>query len=565
MKKLIAVLLVLAMLCGLSACGASDKKSEETSEVTSTVEQETSEEASSEEEKRDPVTITMYPVNANITSGTVGGWMGEFLLEHGFILEIWAYSDEKLNAMMASGDLPDIVLSQGKDVAGALAQSGLLVDLGENMDKLPNIAENESLMTAFQYVQDYVTGGEKNLMALNVGPASQLPSISTLKFNWEVYEQIGCPEFDNLDELIDVFKEMQEAYPTSSTGKDTYAMYLFNSMDKNNFYNAISYYSIQGYSTDLSYFGVMNETTQEYTYLLDEGSLYKDALKFMNTMYREGLLDPDSITTDRPTQYAVLENHDALAGWPAVPGWENWGYYPAYSDSFKAVYSSAGNPFGTDQYIGVNAKSENVDAALEFVNLWADPYFVRTMQSGPQGEFWDIDAEGKAFVTEKGYARYVNGEASKIGDEDYVPFNCPFILYAYTVLEDGGTVNMESSLEVLKKLQESDIQKSWSETYGGEDYFTLMSENNQILDTRFGLATMFSETISDELNLLKGSAKDVIINASWKMVYAETDEAFEQLWAEAVKEAEEAGAREVFNWRASELEKGYEIVEGYLK
>ncbi len=562
MKKMISVLLALVMLCSLVACGASNEESK-----TSTVEQQSSEQEASPstEEKKDPVTITMYPVNANITSGTVGGWLGEYLLDHGFILEIWAYSDEKLNAMMASGDLPDVVLSQGKEVAGALAQSGMLVDLGENMDKLPNIAENEKLMTAFQYVQDYVTGGQKNLMALNVGPGSQLPSISTLKMNWEVYEKIGCPEFDSLDELIDVFKKMQEAYPKSSTGKDTYAMYLFNSMDKNNFYNAISYYCFTGYSTDLSYFGVMNEATQEYIYLLDEGSLYKDALKFMNTMYREGLLDPDSITTDRPTQYAVLESHDALAGWPAVPGWENWGYYPAYSEFFKASYNEAGNPFGTDQYVGVNAKSKNVDAALEFVNLLADPDFTRTLQSGPQGEFWDVNAEGKAYVTEKGFARYVNGESSKIGDEEYVPFNCPLILGPYNVLEDGGTVNMESSMEVLKKLEESDTQKSWSKVYGADSYFELLKENDQVLDTRFGLATKFCDTISDELNLLKGSAKDVLINASWKMVYAETDEAFEQLWAAAVKDCEEAGARDVFNWRASEVKKGYEIVEGYLK
>lgn len=52
-----------------------------------------------------PQTITFYPRDANVSSGLVGGFKGEYFASRGFNLDIWAYSDEKTNAILASGAL----------------------------------------------------------------------------------------------------------------------------------------------------------------------------------------------------------------------------------------------------------------------------------------------------------------------------------------------------------------------------------------------------------------------------------------------------------------------------
>ena len=81
-------------------------------------------------------TITFYPSAANVSSGAVGGYKGEFFASRGFNLEVWAYSDERTNAILASGDLPDVMFVP-EDSLDIMIQGGMLVNLDEHMDKLP--------------------------------------------------------------------------------------------------------------------------------------------------------------------------------------------------------------------------------------------------------------------------------------------------------------------------------------------------------------------------------------------------------------------------------------------
>ena len=63
MKKLLTLLLAVVMLMSMAACAP--EQSAGTPD--------------------DPVTITLYPLNANLQSGTVDGWLGEYLLSKGII------------------------------------------------------------------------------------------------------------------------------------------------------------------------------------------------------------------------------------------------------------------------------------------------------------------------------------------------------------------------------------------------------------------------------------------------------------------------------------------------
>ena len=69
MKKLLALLLALVMVLSMAACAPADTGSSNPDTTGS----------NGETTPPDPVTITLYPLNANLTSGTVGGWLGEFL------------------------------------------------------------------------------------------------------------------------------------------------------------------------------------------------------------------------------------------------------------------------------------------------------------------------------------------------------------------------------------------------------------------------------------------------------------------------------------------------------
>ena len=82
MKKILCMLLAVVMAFGLVACANSGNNGGASNNGGEGVE--------GGSENKEPVTITLYPTNANVTSGKVGGWLGDYLLSKGFILAVKA-------------------------------------------------------------------------------------------------------------------------------------------------------------------------------------------------------------------------------------------------------------------------------------------------------------------------------------------------------------------------------------------------------------------------------------------------------------------------------------------
>ena len=117
-KRIVAWLLIMTMVLGLAGCGAASAGSTAGSEGGSTA-----------QEGSAAKTITLYPYNAGLQSGPVTGWLGDYLLEKGIILEVIPYSEEKTQAMLASGSLPDIVVFNSATNAKAALEAGMLLSL----------------------------------------------------------------------------------------------------------------------------------------------------------------------------------------------------------------------------------------------------------------------------------------------------------------------------------------------------------------------------------------------------------------------------------------------------
>ena len=565
MKRVISSLLVLTMIGSLAACAnTSQGENKENSTVKETTTSQ-KDSAASKEEAEEPITVTMYPANANLTSGTVGGWRGDYLLEQGFVLDVWAYSDEKLSAILASGDLPDILLLPSGSEFEIISESGLLLDLEPYLDQLPHLTGNEMVQTAMDYTKEYITNGTLNLIPCGVGPAEIATNTerNAVKFNWELYESIGCPSFSNLDELVDILKQMQKAYPETEDGMNVYAMHLFNSMDTSYFYGIYNYFAITGFGiSDLPYFIETNYFDESFDYILDDDSNYKKGLAFFNRLYKEGLLDPESINTERNTQSQKLGNGAGLAGWAAAPGWENSGYYPVYFDEVKTCYAMNGNPYGNGIYVAVNAKCDNLEGVLKYLDMMADPDKLLPLISGPEGELWELNDEGKAVVTDEGKGFVVGDttETPTVGDEEFIAINTFWIVSHTTMTSFDFPVYIYNSEEAVNLRADSETQRKWKELYGYENYLTMLQDKGNVITEPFdALISTYCTQPTDEQSLIMTAAKDIIVPASWKMVYADTEEEFERIWADAVKDCEELGIQEIFEWRVSELQNGIEI------
>lgn len=577
-KRPFALGLAGAMALSMAACGSSSS-----STASSTVAESASESAESTAQfnigevgtttSADVPTITLYPRDANLTSGLVGGYKGDYFASRGFNVEVWAYSDEKTNAILASGDMPDIMYIPAKNVDDMI-ESGMLLNLDDYLDQMPHVQSYDGLDTALNYVREYRSNdtGSVYVMPLVVGDnathylASDTTERNAVKLNWAAYEAAGCPEITDMDSLLDATEAMLAAMPTAEDGNPMYGTVLNSGSDTSYWACMVMWYRMQGYlEQELPYLLEENMVDGTVESILSEDSMYYQGLKWYNSAYKRGLIDPDSISNDRATQKPKVDNGYTITPSGYLPGWANT-YMPYYVPGTKIYYNYT-NTYGDSNYvIGINAKTENLEACLNFIDMLADPDAYLWIRSGPAGEIWDVDENGVATITETGIEsakKYgTGGVFTTSSGEEIALWNTPWIvsdggaLTSYTDAEGNPRANMTSTwTEMLEISTDNDAVRAWQKDTGYDTWMDWLNENNAYADSSaLDDITTFVSIPDDVMQLTIDSIKDVVTTASWKMVYAESDADFDALWDKMVSDCEGLGAEDIISWRLADIE-----------
>ena len=572
-KRVLALALATAMV--LTACGqkpaANTSESTKTSESTPAKEESTPA-ASEKEEVKEPVTITLYPKDANLFSGEVTGYRGEALAEHGIKLEVWAYSDEKTTAMMTSGDFPDMMYvspATQSDIFETLVQTDKLIDYSDYAEYLPHVlgdkVANEWITPNIDVIRENYSAGTGGLYVLpfgtgvNQGIYAQTGTFdrNTPKLKWDVYEAIGAPEVTDMWSLIDIAEQMLEYQPTLEDGTKMYGCFLDNS--ENKYFNNLSLWlNWHGSAvSDTQYMAERHVATAEVKYIFDDDSYFKEGLKWHNELYKRGLIDPDSISTSRADQAPKLDNGFAVLPSGSLPGWATK-YYEVFPSDATLVRSFTTKNYTGGHSIVIFKDSENIEACLELVDMMADPYEWMKVYYGPDGCIWQendgvlsITDEFAAWLKEKGS---INFFPMPDGTE-YSIFNTTTLFAAGTPLLDHVDINGDpvpyiptSWPDAQEITTNNDNWNAWKETMDAEDLWDYTEKNGitVIQDSPFdGVAYPVPD---DSMKLTISALADTVVPACWKMVYAETEEEFNQIWDQMVKDAEVQGAKEVFDW-----------------
>lgn len=577
-KRPFALGLAGAMALSMAACGSSSS-----STASSTVAESASESAESTTQfnigevgtttSADVPTITLYPRDANLTSGLVGGYKGDYFASRGFNVEVWAYSDEKTNAILASGDMPDIMYIPAKNVDDMI-ESGMLLNLDDYLDQMPHVQSYDGLDTALNYVREYRSNdtGSVYVMPLVVGDnathylASDTTERNAVKLNWAAYEAAGCPEITDMDSLLDATEAMLAAMPTAEDGNPMYGTVLNSGSDTSYWACMVMWYRMQGYlEQELPYLLEENMVDGTVESILSEDSMYYQGLKWYNSAYKRGLIDPDSISNDRATQKPKVDNGYTITPSGYLPGWANT-YMPYYVPGTKIYYNYT-NTYGDPNYvIGINAKTENLEACLNFIDMLADPDAYLWIRSGPAGEIWDVDENGVATITETGIEsakKYgTGGVFTTSSGEEIALWNTPWIvsdggaLTSYTDAEGNPRANMTSTwTEMLEISTDNDAVRAWQKDTGYDTWMDWLNENNAYADSSaLDDITTFVSIPDDVMQLTIDSIKDVVTTASWKMVYAESDADFDALWDKMVSDCEGLGTEDIISWRLADIE-----------
>lgn len=559
-KRIVAWLLIMTMVLGLAGCGAASAGSTAGSEGGSTA-----------QEGSAAKTITLYPYNAGLQSGPVTGWLGDYLLEKGIILEVIPYSEEKTQAMLASGSLPDIVVFNSATNAKAALEAGMLLPLDDYQDPLPHVMENDILKAGLDYAREYygTEDGELSILPFGVGKNTLYAAADTdryaIKLNYQLYEQIGAPEFEKLEDVIPILKEMQQAYPQNEEGMNVYAMNLFSDFDTTHFFNMMSIYSILGYHWNYLPYGIEYEIETGTPYsIFREDSVYRRGARFMYELNQQGLLDPDSLTQERATADKKVSSKASVAGWAGVPGWAGKGYLPVPFDEFKPSLVTE-EPYGKVG-IAISANAENVDTCLKFVDMLADYDALLTLYNGPQGDRWDIK-DGKLVMTDKfkEYLEAGGGTYVLENGEEYSLFNIVSYIpnMGNTIEKYGEPFPMTLWTEYVDRQYETEDAQAWSARYGYKYLKDLLEAENKmtaVMDTSF---VPFLTPDSDDMKLTLAALKDVIVPSTWELIYAKDDAEFEQIWSRMKQNAEALGLEDVISYKVEDIAQAKETAKQF--
>lgn len=395
--------------------------------------------------------------------------------------------------------------------------------------------------------------------------------------NWDVYEELGCPQITSVDDLIPLMKQMMEARPTAADGTKTWGTILNSGSDTTHWGNMQQYYKWFGYEPDnLPYLIESDMINGEYYNLLeqDRDSLYYQGLKWYNTAYREGVMDPDSINNEREAQKAKVEKSLACM----VPSGTLQGYASNYMPIYlprQVLYQEHwASTYGKDNYMVINANTEHLDACLKLLDAFSDMDFYFEIWNGSEEEgLWEYGEDGLVYPTEYGLqsnvdtimgkadgVKFTNGEKVQLWNDYFIPkrdFSDSY-MGPNGVRQARGMSTWDEVKEETEALDEN--KKEWKETYGYENFVELLKDKDAyVLDSKLTDVVNFCPMPDDTMQLTVDAIKDTMVEGSWQMVYAEDDASFEAIWDQMMQDCKDLGAEEIVQWRMEELNKGIEI------
>lgn len=541
-----------------------------------------------------PLKLTVFSTTANYAGPQIG-WFAKiikdkFNIEMDIVASNLTGGDTKISAMMASGDLGDIIIF-GDDknhypnaIKGKLlldwTQDGLLDKYGKDIAKdFPKALEKAKIA----FGGGTAVYGVGNSVASNPsGPSEGKDMTWGPDLRWDLYQQVGAPEIKSIEDYLPVLKQMQDLEPKNEQGKKTYAFSLWSDWDGNykmtlakQFANMLGYDEIP----DTTVYVKADE--EKYYDFLSEDSWYMKSLKLYYEANQLGLVDPDSMTQKFDDVVAKYKDGRMLFSWFPWLGAANYNTPERTAEGkgfalvpFKdeLMYSTGFNVYGGNGIIAIGAKAKEPARIMEFINWMYTPEGAMisagsgtAVPNGPQGLTWDIDSNGKPVVTDFGWKAYTDQQNTQVpaeyGGGDYYygsnQMNFSFVVPAMVNTENSEPYDHNLWTTTLER-NPSKLDSDWRAKMGvltPKEYF----EKNDLLAVApqgfTGKEPLMMDKTIEQKNKQIGT---IIQQISWKMVFAKNQAEFDKLNKEMHDKVNGLGYAEVMDFSIKKAEELFE-------
>lgn len=571
-KKFLAATLVAAMAMSmLAGCGstpaanapAADTKTEEAAPAASDDGAAATEESAA---SGDTLTIEVYDAAANY-QGVQTGWFGKVVKDK-FNIELSIIApqvagDAVFQTRASTGNLGDIVLLDKIQFAECV-DAGLVRPITDKMAECSNISKYQEQIDVFNTSLDNANGETYGIPTemYSTSPTSHTQDVvySSPLLRWDLYKEIGSPDIQDLDGLLDALEAMMKAHPTNESGDAAYAMSLWPDWDGGDgmlgIANVVQLTTWYGEKIKGS---AILKPDNTFTPLTDKTASYYKMTKFLNTAYRRGLVDPDSGTQDWNSACAKMSSGQVYLMWYSwqVGFWnssERLGNGSAFifiPVADQTYYDEADSYFGSGRIFGVGSQveGEKYDRIMEFLDWYASPEGLQYEHNGIEGFTYQKNADGDYEAINDNALMDNLPVPDEFGGGGYSDGNNQinqWIVSAQDTNPLTGETYNKDYWKTWKAATRTQMKEEWTEKFGAMEPFEYMQKNNVALVSPNVAVALPSDPT--EISVIRESCNKAVCDYTWKMVFAADDAEFDAIWDEMTEYLDGFGFQDLYKF-----------------
>lgn len=565
-KRILAKLLVTALAVStvLGGCGNGGQEKGTTDAVSSGDNSSTGGSTSAEGDGQaatavshdQELTLEVYDVASNY-QGLQTGWYGKILKDKfNLVLNIIAPQvsgdgEALYQTRTAAGNLGDIVLLDNADMLECV-DVGLIKDISGDIKNYPN------LMKYWEQIEKFNQGIGDGIWAIPTemntnGPTAYMSeTVSSMpRIPWDFYTELGRPELNNLDDLLNVLADMQAAHPTNEAGDKAYGMTLWKDWDSTSIENVNQLTKWYGQEVNGS---VLIGEDNSITPLTDKDGAYYKMLKFFFKANQLGIVDPDSATQDWNTTCDKMKQKRTYLVWnnwmqgftnsPEIG--EKGANYMGMPLGDMKVFQTSDYYYGSGRVFGIGAQvsEENKLRILEFLDWLASPEGLTIQHAGTEGIIYTVNEDGKYTLTEDGYNRFTSEIMipEDQGGGNWTDGNNQVNQWIVASIEmnpeTGETFVPDLWASYLEK-NNTKTTKEWRELYGAQNEVEYLKNNGMMSPVPSINMSLAIDTT--DIGLIRSQCKTIVCDTSWKAIFAADEAAFDALWDDMCKQLDGFG------------------------
>lgn len=571
LKRLLATTLVVVMvvtaLAGCAGKADTGEKKDTAGSNTQTTEPTKaadSTDAGTAKDYSEPMTFDIYDVAANY-QGVQTGWFAKVVKDR-FNIELNIIAPQVAGEAIyqtraSSGNLGDIVLLESIDFKDCV-QNGLIKDISAEIVNYPNLMQYKEQI-------DVLNKGLPNNEAgiiygiptemTNTSPTSYSQDViySSPLLRWDLYKEIGEPEIQDLDGLLDALEAMKKAHPTNKDGDPAYPFSLWPDWDGGDGMLGIAnvVQLTTWYGEKIKGSNILRPDGT-FTTVTDKSASYYKILNFLNKANLRGLVDPDSGTQDWNAACAKMSAGQVYLMWYS---WQVgfWNTQDRLKDGTAFIfvpvkdqkyYTDADFYFGSGRVWGVGSQVDDAkyQRIMDFLDWYASPESLEFQHSGIEGFNYTVGADGKFTIMNDNALMDNVPVPEEWGGAGYKDgFNAinQWMVHSISTNPNTGEPYNSQYWSTYKAATLTDMKKEWQAKFGAAEPAEYMKNNNVLVISPNASVSLPSDT--NDIAVIRSQCSETLNDYSWRMIFAKDQAEFDALWDEMSKQMDGLGFQDL--------------------